>query len=323
MIGITEENKFFAEKIKTIMRKGRFGENNARKEVYKENLILFLKWKEGVDEIGFGDYDTFLNSTKVYKSHYSVKDKGSLYANTITGCINEDCVNIAESLVIEGYNPAILNLASAVKPSGAYKDGSSAQEESLCRSSNLSLSLYQYGNPKYVNVRECAVPNKQIAYPLDINYGGIYSKNVTFFRNNKHKYFTLRENVFKCGVITVAALCFNGKTHYANVDELSFRSQSGGFTAEGKDIMLNKIRTIFRMGIEHGHDSLVLGAFGCGAYKLLPSKVAPLFRIVMNEQEFKNKFRLISFAIKEKPRKPNGFNGKYAPFYNEFGTITL
>ena len=52
--------------------------------------------------------------------------------------------------------------------------------------------------------------------------------------------------------------------------------------------MLNKIRTIFRIGIENGHDALVLGAFGCGAYKLLPIEVAPLFRRVMEESEFKN-----------------------------------
>jgi uncharacterized protein (TIGR02452 family) len=316
----TRENNSFFNKIYDITRKGRFGEHNARKEVYKENLNLFLKWKKGIDEIGFGDYNEFLDNTKLYSDYKNINGIGKLYGSTETGCIDADCVDVAEKLVELGYNPAILNLASAVKPSGGYKDGISAQEESLCRSSNLSLSLYQYGNPKYINVRESGVPNKKIAYPLDINYGGIYSKNVTFFRHNRNKYYyTLRKNVFKCGVITVAALCFNGKSHYADLDELSFRSESGGFTEEGEKIMLNKIRTIFRIGIENGHDALVLGAFGCGAYKLLPSEVAPLFRRVMEESEFKNKFKYILFAILQKPSRKNMLDNKYAPFYKEFG----
>ncbi len=87
--------------------------------------------------------------------------------------------------------------------------------------------------------------------------------------------------------------------------------------------MLNKIRTIFRMGVEHGKDALVLGAFGCGAYHLPAPEVARQFRSVMEEPEFKNKFRLLVFAILEKPRKPHGREGTFAPFYHEFGTYQV
>jgi uncharacterized protein (TIGR02452 family) len=87
--------------------------------------------------------------------------------------------------------------------------------------------------------------------------------------------------------------------------------------------MLNKIRTIFRLGVEHGNDSIIAGGFGCGAYALLPSAVAPLFRVVMEEPEFKNKLRLIVFAILERPRRPQGLDGKFAPFYREFGTYVI
>ena len=87
--------------------------------------------------------------------------------------------------------------------------------------------------------------------------------------------------------------------------------------------MLNKIRTIFRMGVEQGKDALVLGAFGCGAYALLPSAVAPLFRVALAEPEFQNKFRLVLFAILERPRRPQGYDGHFAPFYHEFGTYSV
>jgi len=310
----------FEERMKVTMASGRFGRQNARKEIYKLNTALFHDWKNGTADIELGDYKGFLDGAKLYKNPFDVSNIGKHYESTVTGCINADCMDVAEHLITKGYNPAILNLASAKRPCGGWDAGMGAQEESLCFSSNLSQSLYQYGDPKYKNVRDSGVSIKEIGYPHDMNYGGIYSPGVTFFRNNIYKCYTLRDETFKCDVITVAALCFNGKSHYAGINELSYQAEDGGFTPEGKEIMLNKIRTIFRMGVEHGNDALVLGAFGCGAYALLSSAVAPLFRTVMEEPEFMNKFKLLVFAVLERPRRPQGFDGHFAPFYREFGT---
>jgi uncharacterized protein (TIGR02452 family) len=77
------------------------------------------------------------------------------------------------------------------------------------------------------------------------------------------------------------------------------------------------------MGVEYGNDSIILGAFGCGAYRLPADAVAPLFRRVMEEPEFKNKFRLLVFAILEIKRGPKEFDGYFAPFYHEFGRYVI
>lgn len=313
----------FADRIQTLMKDGRFGPNNARKLVYRENTSLFNAWKNSTASVELGDYQAFLDNTKLYKSPYDVTDLGTVYDHCETGCINADCIDVAEHLIAKGYNPAILNLASAKKAGGGYRDGKGAQEESLCFASTLSQSLYQYSDPKYVNIRESGVRFRELGYPLNLNWGGIYTPDVTFFRNNASKFYTLRDSNFRCDVITVAALSFNGRMDYAYANEMSYRSDTGGFTPEGEAIMLNKIRTIFRMGVEHGKDSLVLGAFGCGAYKLPVPEVVRLFRIVMNEPEFANKFRLLVFAILERSNKPSGLNGKFADFYHEFGTYTM
>ena len=313
----------FEERMQVMMASGRFGRQKARKEIYKLNTDLFHAWQKGTADIDLGDHKAFLDGAKLYKMPFDVSGQGTIYESTETGCINADCMDIAEQLIAKGYKPAILNLASAKRPCGGWDEGMGAQEESLCFSSTLSQSLYQFGSPKYVNVRTSGVPIREIGYPHDINYGGIYSPDVTFFRNNISKYYTLKDHSFKCDVITVAALCFNGKSHYAGINELSYQAEDGGFTPEGREIMLSKIRTIFRLGVEHGNDALVLGAFGCGAYALLPSAVAPLFRVVMEEPEFKNKFRLLVFAILERPRRPQGLEGHFAPFYREFGTYVI
>ncbi len=313
----------YEERMKTIMASGRYGMNQARKDVYVQNTDLFLRWKAG-QLPQMGDYQRYLSGTRLYKTAYDVTDLGTAYPTTETGCINADCVDVAQQLMADGYNPAILNLASAGRPGGGYDMGYGAQEESLCQSSNLSLSLYQFADPRRLKcVRDCGVPHKQIGYPLDTNYGGIYTPNVTFFRNNKSQYFTIKDQPFSCDVITVAALSFNGRNDFSRAMELMYKAADGGFTPAGAEVMRNKIRTIFRMGVEHGKDALVLGAFGCGAYKLPPDAVAALFRQVMDEPEFAGKFRLLVFAILESTRKPNGLDGKFAPFYREFGSFDM
>lgn len=313
----------FTVRMETLIKSGRFGVNAAQKEVYTSNNQLFACWKDGENEAYFGNYQEFLDHTKLYKTEFDVKGKGAIYPATVTGCINMDCVDLAERLIVEGYNPAILNLASAKHSCGGYAQGLSAQEESLCRSSNLSVSLFQYGDTKYKDVRDSGVPIKEIGYPLDIDFGGIYTPNVSFFRYGKAGLYDFKIPSFRCDVISVAGLSFNGRSHYADIDELSYRADNGGFTPEGGEIMLNKIRTIYRLGIEHGNDALVAGALSCGAYKCPPQEVARLFRAVLEESEFKNKFRLVVFAILENLRKPNGLDGKFAPFYREFGTYVV
>ena len=83
--------------------------------------------------------------------------------------------------------------------------------------------------------------------------------------------------------------------------------------------MKDKIRAIYNLAIINGHDSLVLGAFGCGAYHLRPDLVAPLFRDILDEDEFFGRFKDIRFAILEHgSADETGVNGKFAPFYELF-----
>ena len=96
----------------------------------------------------------------------------------------------------------------------------------------------------------------------------------------------------------------------------------GGFTPAGDAIQLNKIRTIYRLALKNGHDSVVLGAFGCGVNKLPCAAVANQFRRVLDEPEFQGKFRAVVFAILEgrgSARRPVEEQGKFAPFYAMFG----
>ena len=186
--------------------------------------------------------------------------------------------------------------------------------------STLSQSLYQFSNPKYTCFKDANVTHIPDVYPMDINFGGIYSPNVCFFRNNLTKYYSLRDVSFECSIITVASLSNRETNEYTN-DESKYFDNEGYLTIEGKEIEKNKIRTIYRIALENNHDSIILGAFGCGVYKLHPEEVSQLFKEVIEEDEFKNAFKLIAFAIYEgkgSKRIIVGKNGKFKPFYDIF-----
>ncbi len=295
---------------------GRFGANAARLKVFKANAKLFGEWPSYL-----GDRDAH-RAAKAYKSEFTV-DVPELPTETVTDCVNADCADVAKSMLDEGLNPAILNLASRVSPCGGYHKGTSAQEECLSQMSTLSQSLYAFGSPKYKHIREAGIPLVPDVYPLDVRFGGVYSPCVTFFRHNADSYYALRDQTFDCAIVTVASLSNREKNSFAN-DERFYFDDAGCLTEEGRAIEANKIRTIFRIALENGHDSMVLGAFGCGVFRLHSDEVAGLFKSVLNEPEFKNHFSKLVFAIYEgKPssrrRDPIGRDGKYAPFYEIFG----
>ena len=303
---------------------GRFVFGTIRSEVYKHNLTILKEWKyespSGKTIDLLGSRQQLLDDTKVYREAVSAAEIPACYADTRTGCVNEDCLIVAKRLIDQGLNPAVLNLADAYHACGKYNGGAGAQEESLCRASTLSLTLYQYYNKLWAG--KAGVPLRPVsAYPMDMRFGGIYSPGVTVFRDNQETGFALREEPYQTSIISVAALNFmpNHKTN-----NLEYRAADGGFTPEGIQIMCDKIRTIYRIALLNGHDSLVPGAFGCGVFQLKPALVAGFFKQVLDEDEFRGKFHTIVFAMlegKATPRREVEEEGDYAPFYQLFGRM--
>lgn len=303
----------FEERIKAYEKDGRWGPAKAREFLFKTNQELFKSW----DSALLGDKNALLNGTKVYREEFRIEPKNP--CKTSFSCVNADCVDVARKLVEESYNPAILNLASNVSPGGGYHKGTNAQEESLCQRSTLSCSLYQFGDCSKKWIRDSGF-FKEKEYPLDINFGGIYSPGVTFFRKNAKENYGYLECPFSCGVVSVASIANREKNEFVDEDA-RYVDENGQLNAEGVKIQANKIATIFRIALTNGHDSIVLGAFGCGAYRLDPEQIASLFEAVLNQEEFKGQFKKVVFAILERPnpKVPQGRLGKFGPFYRLFG----
>jgi len=223
--------------------------------------------------------------------------------------LNQDCILATRDLVEQGYNPALLNMASLYHPGGGVLQGSSAQEEELCRRSTLAISLYQFSLPggRYGDLADMVgVKRRAERYPMDNTYGGIYSPDITFFRAPKDEGYALLDEPFKAAVISVASLNYNPKHGHNTLD-------NGNIPEADKPILKEKIRTILRIGALKKHDSLVLGALGCGAFCTPPAQMARLFHEVLKEQEFQGRFKKIVFAIIDSPSSNN-----FRPFKDEF-----
>jgi uncharacterized protein (TIGR02452 family) len=222
---------------------------------------------------------------------------------------NQDCVLAAKTLIDAGYNPAMLNLADLHTPGGLVEYGSGAQEENLCRRSNLILSLYQFSRTRVCQYPDLGLVQHKDQYPMDERFGGIYSGLVSFFRGPESEGSMLEPKLYNIPVISVAAIA--GPMVDAN----------GMMSEEDAKLTLDKMRTIFRIGALQGHDSLVLSAMGCGAFANPPEHIAKLFHQVIEEEEFKNRFRLIDFAILDGYRTGLRHNpdGNLVPFLREFG----
>ena len=196
----------------------------------------------------------------------------------------------------EGLNPAILNMASAYRPGGVM-NGARTQEECILRRSNLFMSLYQYDRQMYDLVIK---PNEdgmydlsfiQQGYPMDENFGGIYSADVTVFKDGNYEWLY---DPYQTAFISVAAMNINRALRQGEQILVD-----GRLSDRAVAIIKNKIRTIYRIGVLHGHDSLVLGAWGCGDFGNLSEQIAQLFVNVLNEDEFRGRYKDIRFAIIE------------------------
>ena len=249
--------------------------------------------------------DLIVQRTVFYDKEVRVDNVEARDSDTIVEVLHIDCLEAARLLEKKGYFPALLNMASWQNPGGGVKNGAGAQEETIFRRTNLFRSLYQFAP----YALEYGLPINKKQYPLDINFGGIYSPLIICFRDDEKRGYKLRVNPFVFAVISVAGM------------------ERPHLTSDGKHIapdyvngVKNKIRTIFRIGLLNGHDSLVLGALGCGAYRNPPQHVARLFHEVMEEREFKNKYAKIVFAILDdyNAHKSHNPEGNYLPFVREF-----
>lgn len=183
----------------------------------------------------------------------------------------------ARDLTSRASKIAVLNFANPHEPGGGVRRGARAQEECLCRCSDLYNVLAQpYFLKHYYEYHY---------YNCDYLFSDrlIYSPNVTVIKSD-HIIPQLLEDPFFVDVITCAAPYLND--YIIKTDE------------ELLDIYKSRIRNILEVAMSKDVDCLILGAFGCGAFRNNPDLMAKSFADLLIHEQYATYFEKVVFAIK-------------------------
>ncbi|MBI4525941.1 MAG: TIGR02452 family protein [Deltaproteobacteria bacterium] len=210
-----------------------------------------------------------VGGTKSYPPEEAVPETHTGTCQTTIEIENETTLAAAKGLLDSGHGPVALNFASATHPGGGFLSGARAQEEYLARCSGLYACLRENSMYDFHRSRRD---------PLYTDYA-IYSPAVPVFRSDDG---TLLDEPYTVSIITSPAV------NAAALDRERHR--------EIEPAMWSRILKVLSIGILHGHDSIVLGAWGCGAFGNDSRKIAKLFQKALAEN-FKGAYESVVFAI--------------------------
>ena len=182
----------------------------------------------------------------------------------------------------------VLNFASSTKAGGGVTNGARAQEECLCRISTLYPCLLE---------KECQeefyLPHRDFTSPI-YNDDIIYSPDVVVFKDDKATHNLLPEEEWiKVDVLTCAAPNLN-----KNVSNRYNPGAAGPVKIsndELEEVLKKRYKRILQVAHAEGAEVLILGAFGCGAFKNPARVAAKVFAEVV--AECGTWFKKIDFAI--------------------------
>lgn len=171
---------------------------------------------------------------------------------------------------------AVLNFANPHEPGGGVKRGAMAQEECLCRCSDLYNALAQ---PYFLkHYYQYQLQNCDYFFSDRL----IYSPNITVFKSDDDIPQML-DTPFHVDVITCAAPYIN--TSVYDSDNLLH-------------IYKSRIKNILEVSMSKEVDCLILGAFGCGAFHNDPNLMAKAFADLLVREQYGRYFDKVIFAIK-------------------------
>lgn len=202
--------------------------------------------------------------------------------------VNETTLQGSARMVENGQyqHIGVLNFASAKNPGGGFLDGAKAQEESLARSSGLYHSL--------LRCRGYYDFHRQLKTSLYSDWM-IFSPDCPILRTDNGDWL---ETPFTVSFITSPA-------------------PNAGAIKNNQPKDLPKIPAVFRermskllaLAVYGGCDALILGAWGCGAFRNDPQVVAPLFwEQLRPKAPFWGRFKKVQFSVLDTSKTQHIYN---------------
>jgi uncharacterized protein (TIGR02452 family) len=220
--------------------------------------------------------------------------------DTLIMADSRDCINLALMYKKMGCNPALLDMAADRVPLGDPYDGARAQEEEMSRRSTLAAIL----DPNYQHKNDNLYPiHKKVG-----DKGGYYLPCVKLIADGYSTGYQYLDQPDSVAVLVSAAY---------RKPELDMQDKKNPKIKDQTvvDNTREKIRTQLKMAFDHGHDTVILSAFGCGAFGNPPRQIAEMYMDVINK-EFPCCFKYIIFSIFDDHNTGREHNpeGNFKPF---------
>lgn len=259
-----------------------------------QNIEIFndtMKWLQS-DSTLSKSTDEMIEKVKVYPEGFH---SSRIFKPVISEVHFEENLTLlaAKKYAQMGNKTAILNFANPIEPGGGVLRGANAQEESLCRESNLYPSLCSKKAAEFYNLHKSIMEDNQFNSMFLGTDTIIYSPNVTVFKEDKEyqpeavsvSLPIYTEEHFNVDVITCAAPFFSGFEYIVPNGDLM-------------QLFKRRIANIFEVAIDNNIQSLILGAFGCGAFHNPPQIVAKAFSKTLLMERYAVAFENVVFAVK-------------------------
>jgi uncharacterized protein (TIGR02452 family) len=258
-----------------------------------DRQTLIAEARTIVEALGRGEYDgptgrvniqADLARLTVGTRHYLAGETRALGAlpspqqaagTTRVTVTRETTLAAAQRLLNEHPGPvAALNFASATSPGGGFLSGSAAQEESLARASGLYHALQQH--PDY--------------YAAHQGFGDrlysdrmLFSRDVPVFRDAAGHWL---DRPWHLDILTAAA---------PNLRRLT-EAEMQRVTPEAQAALAQRAELVLALFAHHRCTRLVLGAWGCGAFRNDPDHVASVFARLL-QGPYEHVFDEVVFAV--------------------------
>ena len=193
----------------------------------------------------------------------------------------------------------LLNFASATNPGGGVRNGSTAQEEALCRCTTLFPCLEtEFLKKKYYDFHR---DRHDTRYTSAV----IYTPNIIAFKTDDFLPSLLPPKKWEV-VDVLSCAAPNLREHPNNAMNPGNDRKIHVSDSELLAIHEERAKNILSVACLNDIAILVLGAFGCGAFQNDPEIVAEAYKNII--PAFDGKFIEISFAIYSTPKDKRNFD---------------
>ena len=242
----------------------------------------------------------------VHNLHAWKKSQASVYSTCkIFVSINDSLTEARIQTKNQGAPQTVVNFANAYDVGGVFQYRRGSQEEDIARRTNWSFTI------KEEQLKDSRHYSSSMSGLINAEDGRAYFNPMplTLIRDSDGKLLDPsndQEKIFSFYELRVAA------------DDL--RRRIFGIPIPffprpfNKESMQKKIYAQLDTLIENNQKNIILGAFGCGAFRNPPDKVAHLYHEILSEKKYNCFFKNIVFAI-----KGNGTDANFKAFEKELG----